>query len=171
MDTQKQDKDTEQKPLHTGFGSTTTAAEVISGINLEGKVAIVTGGSAGIGAETVRVLSGAGAHVIVGARDPKKAEKALAGVNRVELWPLDLADPGSIDRFARAVVDSHGRLDLLINNAGIMATPLMRDARGYEIQFATNHLGHFQLTGRLWPALTASRPASVVTLSSAGHRF
>ncbi len=80
-------KDTEQKPLHTGFGSTTTAAEVIAGIDLEGKVAIVTGGSAGIGLETVRVLSGAGAHVIVGARDPKKTEKALAGVNRVELWP------------------------------------------------------------------------------------
>src|SRR5437588_67334 len=119
--TQEQNRDTEQKPLHTGFGPTTTAAEVVSGIDLKGKVAVVTGGSAGLGAETARVLSGAGAHVVVGARrDPKKAEKALAGVKRVELWPLDLADPGSIDRFAGAFVDSNRRLDLLINNAGIM---------------------------------------------------
>ncbi len=162
--------DTKQKPLHTGFGTTTTAAEVIAGINLDGKVAIVTGGSAGIGAETVRVLSGAGAHVTVGARDLKKAEQALAGVERVELSPLDLADPGSIDRFASAFVDSNRSLDLLINNAGIMATPLTRDARGYEIQFATNHLGHFQLTGRLWEGLKRAGNARVVCLSSAGHR-
>ncbi len=157
---QGQGRDTEQKPPNTGFGPTTTAAEVISGIDLKGKVAIVTGGSAGIGAETARVLSGAGALVIVAARDPKKAEQALAGMKGVELWPLDLADPVSIDQFATAFVDSNRRLDLLINNAGIMATPLTRDARGYEIQFATNHLGHFQLTGRLWSArASGERPS------------
>jgi NAD(P)-dependent dehydrogenase (short-subunit alcohol dehydrogenase family) len=167
--TQEHNMDTEQKPLHTGFGPTTTAAEVISGIDLKGKVAIVTGGSAGIGAETARVLSGAGARVIVGARDPKKAEKALAGMKSVELWPLDLADPGSVDRFAGEFVDSNRRLDLLIHNAGIMATPLTRDARGYEIQFATNHLGHFQLTGRLWEGLKRTGNARVVCLSSIGH--
>jgi NAD(P)-dependent dehydrogenase (short-subunit alcohol dehydrogenase family) len=169
--TQEQNTNTEQKPLNTEFGPTTTAAEVVSGIDLKGKFAIVTGGSAGIGVETVRVLSGAGAHVIVGAREPKKAEMALAGVQRVELWPLDLADSGSINRFAGAFVDSNRRLDLLINNAGIMATPLTRDARGYEIQFATNHLGHFQLTGRLWEALKRAGNARVVCLSSAGHRY
>jgi NAD(P)-dependent dehydrogenase (short-subunit alcohol dehydrogenase family) len=167
--TREQHADTEQKPLQGGFGPMTTAAEVISGIDLKGKVAVVTGGSAGVGAETARVLAGAGARVIVGARDPKKAEKALAGVTRVEPWPLDLADPGSIDRFASAVVDSNRRIDLLINNAGIMATPLTRDARGYEIQFATNHLGHFQLTERLWEGLERSGNARVVCLSSRGH--
>jgi NAD(P)-dependent dehydrogenase (short-subunit alcohol dehydrogenase family) len=167
--TEEQNMDTEQKPLHTGFGPTTTAAEVTSGVDLKGKIAIVTGGSAGIGVETVRVLSGAGAHVIVGARDAKKAEQALARVKRVELWPLDLAVPGSIDRFAAAFADSDRRLDLLINNAGIMATPLTRDSRGYEIQFATNHLGHFQLTGRLWEGLKRAGHARVVCLSSIGH--
>jgi NAD(P)-dependent dehydrogenase (short-subunit alcohol dehydrogenase family) len=161
--------DIEQKPLNTGLGPTTTAAEVISGVSLEGKVAIVTGGSSGIGCETARVLAGAGAHVIVGARDPKKAENALSGVKNVELWPLDLAQPGSIDRFADTVVDSNLALDLLINNAGIMATPFLRDNRGYELQFATNHLGHFQLTARLWKALKQARDARVVCLTSAGH--
>jgi NAD(P)-dependent dehydrogenase (short-subunit alcohol dehydrogenase family) len=168
--TQGQHRDTEQKPLNTGFGPTTTAAEVIAGVSLEGKVALVTGGSSGIGTETVRVLAGAGAQVIVGARDPRKAEKAFSGVNNVELWPLDLAQPGSIDRFANAFVDSNRALDLLINNAGIMATPLMRDSRGYEMQFATNHLGHFQLTARLWEALKQARDARVICLTSAGHR-
>jgi NAD(P)-dependent dehydrogenase (short-subunit alcohol dehydrogenase family) len=169
--TQEQNRDTEQKPLHTGFGPTTTAAEVISGIDLKGKVAIVTGGSAGIGAETTRVLSRAGARVIVGVRDPKKGEKVLAGVKRVELWPLDLADPGSIDCFASAFVESNRRVDLLINNAGTMATPLTRDSRGYEMQFATNHLGHFQLTGRLWEGLKLAGNARVVCPSSIGHRW
>jgi NAD(P)-dependent dehydrogenase (short-subunit alcohol dehydrogenase family) len=115
-------------------------------------------------------LSDAGAHVIVGARDLEKAEKALSGVEGVELWPLDLAQPGSIDRFAGAFVDSNRALDLLINNAGIMATPLMRDDRGYELQFATNHLGHFQLTARLWEPLKRARDARVICLSSVGHR-
>jgi len=166
---QGQNLGTEQKPLNTGFGRTTTAAEVISGVSLEGKVAIVTGGSSGIGLETARVLSEAGARVIVGARDPKNAEKALAGVTGVEVWRLDLAEPGSIDGFASAVVDSIHALDLLINNAGIMATPLTRDTRGYEMQFATNHLGHFQLTARLWKPLKRAVNARVVCLSSRGH--
>src|SRR5262245_1884395 len=162
--------DTEQKPLNTGLGPATTAAEVISGASLAGRVALVTGGSSGIGAETARVLAGAGARVVVGARDPRKAETALTGVYNVELWPLDLAQPGSIDRFASAVADSYRAVDLLINNAGIMATPLMRDSRGYEMQFATNHLGHFQLTARLWGALKRARGARVICLTSVGHR-
>jgi NAD(P)-dependent dehydrogenase (short-subunit alcohol dehydrogenase family) len=163
-------RETEQKPLETGFGPKTTAAEVATGIDLGGKTVIVTGGASGIGAETTRVLSVAGARVIVGVRDPRKAERALSGMKNVEAWPLDLADPGSIDTFARRFVDSGRALDTLVNNAGIMATPLMRDARGYEMQLATNHLGHFQLTARLWEPLRRARGARVVCLSSIGHR-
>jgi len=161
---------TEQKPLPSGFGATTTAAEVAAGVDLRGRVAVVTGGSSGIGPETARVLSAAGARVVVGARDVKKAERALAGATGVDVRPLDLADPDSVDRFARSVVDSGSALDLLVNNAGVMALPLTRDGRGYEMQFATNHLGHFQLTARLWGPLRRARQARVIALSSAGHR-
>jgi NAD(P)-dependent dehydrogenase (short-subunit alcohol dehydrogenase family) len=162
-------RDTEQKPLRTGFGPTTTAREVAAGVNLNGKTAIVTGGSSGIGPETVGVLATLGAQVIVGARDPGKAEQALAGVHNVEVRPLDLADPDSIDRFAGRFADG-GALHILVNNAGVMALPLTRDARGNEMQFATNHLGHFRLTARLWEPLRRAGAARVVSLSSVGHR-
>ena len=162
-------QDTEQKPLGTGLGPTTTAREVAAGINLDGKTAVVTGGSSGIGIETARVLATVGARVIVGTRDPGKAERALAGV-QVEVWQLDLAAPDSIDRFAGRFTDGSDALHILVNNAGVMATPLTRDGRGYEIQFATNHLGHFQLTGRLWEPLRRAGGARVVSLSSVGHR-
>jgi NAD(P)-dependent dehydrogenase (short-subunit alcohol dehydrogenase family) len=160
---------TEQKPLGSGFGPRTTAEEALAGRDVRGKVAIVTGGHAGLGLETTRVLSNAGAAVVVGSRDPQKAQMAVAKMKNVEVGQLDLASPSSIDRFANGFLSSHRALDLLINNAGIMATPLMRDARGYEMQFATNHLGHFQLTARLWEALKKSGNARVVTLSSRGH--
>jgi NAD(P)-dependent dehydrogenase (short-subunit alcohol dehydrogenase family) len=160
---------TEQKPLPSGFGAETTAEEVLAGCDLRGKVAVVTGGHAGIGLETTRVLSNAGATVVIGARDPKKAQTAIAEMKNVEVSRLDLASPDSIDRFANEFLRSGRPLDLLINNAGIMATPLMRDERGYELQFATNHLGHFQLTARLWETLKKSRNARVVALSSRGH--
>ncbi len=160
---------TEQKPLTSGLGPETTAEEVIEGIDLRGKVAIVTGGHAGIGLETTRVLSNAGATVVIGSRDPKKAQMAVAKMKNVEVARLDLASPNSIDRFAEEFLNSKRALDLLINNAGIMATPLMRDDRGYELQFATNHLGHFQLTAGLWEALKKSRNARVLALSSRGH--
>ena len=163
-------QDTEQKPLRTGFGPTTTAREVAAGVNLDGKTAVVTGGSSGIGPETARVLAAAGARVIVGARDTGKADRALAGVNNVEVWQLDLADPDSIDRFAGRFTDSGHALHILVNNAGVMAPPLTRDGRGYEVQFATNHLGHFQLTARLWEPLRRAGAARVVSLSSVGHR-
>jgi NAD(P)-dependent dehydrogenase (short-subunit alcohol dehydrogenase family) len=162
---------TEQKPLNSGFGPKTTAQEVMAGRDLRGKVAIVTGGHAGLGLETTRVLSKAGATVVVGSRDPQKAEMAVGKMMNVEVSQLDLASPSSIDRFASEFLKSNRALDLLINNAGIMATPLVRDERGYEMQFATNHLGHFQLTARLWEALKKSSDARVVTLSSRGHSF
>ena len=159
-----------QAPIHSGFGPTTTARETIAGIDLSGKVAVVTGGYAGIGLETTRALAEAGATVIVPARNPDKARKALNAIPRVEQSSLDLLDPGSIDAFASEFLASGRPLHMLINNAGIMATPLTRDSRGYESQFSANHLGHFQLTARLWPALLNSHGARVVSLSSRGHQ-
>lgn len=159
-----------QTPLRSGFDSTSTAEQVIDGIDLYGKTAIVTGGYSGIGLETTRVLAQAGATVIVPARAPNKAREALRDIVRAEVGRIDLLDPASIDAFAHQFVASGRSLDLLINNAGIMAAPLTRDARGYESQFAANHLGHFQLTARLWPALTRIGRARVVTLSSGAHR-
>jgi NAD(P)-dependent dehydrogenase (short-subunit alcohol dehydrogenase family) len=160
---------TEQKPLKSGFGPRTTAEEALAGRDLRGKITIVTGGHAGLGLETTRVLSNAGTTVVIGSRDPKKAQMAVAKMKNVEVGQLDLTNPSSIDRFADEFLNSNRDLDLLINNAGIMATPLMRDGRGYEMQFATNHLGHFQLTARLWEALKKSGGARVVALSSRGH--
>jgi NAD(P)-dependent dehydrogenase (short-subunit alcohol dehydrogenase family) len=159
-----------QIPLHSGFDSTSTAAQVIENIDLHGKTAIVTGGYSGIGLETTRALVHAGATVIVPARAVDKAREALRDIERTEVGPIDLLDPVSIDAFAEHFIASGRALDLLINNAGIMAVPLTRDARGYESQFAANHLGHFQLTARLWPALIRAGRARVVNLSSGAHR-
>jgi NAD(P)-dependent dehydrogenase (short-subunit alcohol dehydrogenase family) len=159
-----------QAPIHSGFGPTTTARETINGIDLSGKIAVVTGGYAGLGLETTRVLAQAGATVVVPARNRGKARRALSGIPRVEQSSLDLLDPGSIDAFAGEFLASGRPLHMLINNAGIMATPLARDARGYESQFSANHLGHFQLTARLWPALLNAHGARVVSLSSRAHQ-
>ncbi|HYP87839.1 MAG TPA: oxidoreductase [Polyangiaceae bacterium] len=158
-----------QKPLGTGFGPSTTACEALGGARLEGRVAIVTGGYAGVGLETTRTLVAAGATVIVPARSPQKAHAALSGLARVELESLDLAEPATVEDFAARFLASGRALHLLINNAGIMAAPLSRDARGFEAHFATNHLGHFQLTARLWPALLRAAGARVVSLTSRGH--
>lgn len=158
-----------QAPIHSGFGARTTAREAIGTRRLDGAIAVVTGGYAGIGLETTRVLAAAGATVVVPARTPDKARAALAGLDRVELERLDLADPSTIDAFAARFLSSDRPLHILVNNAGIMATPLVRDARGFESQLATNHIGHFQLTARLWPALRRARGARVVALSSRGH--
>jgi len=161
---------TPQAPLHSGHGAKTTAREAIGKRDLSGLTALVTGGHAGIGLETTRVLSDAGATVIVGARTIEKARPALAGIARVEIDALDLFEPASIDAFAARFLESGRPLHILVNNAGIMAPPLARDRRGFESQLATNHLGHFQLTARLWPALGKANGARVVSLSSRGHR-
>ncbi|WP_274652735.1 oxidoreductase [Paenibacillus humicola] len=160
---------TEQKPLQSGYGSETTAQEVLAGQDLSGKVAIVTGGSGGIGLETTRSLAGAGATVIVGARDVDKAQEVLAPLKNVEVIRLDLADPSSIDEFAAAFGSFDRALDFLILNAGVSFPPTIKDARGLDTHFATNYLGHFQLTVGLWEALKRSGNARVVTLSSIGH--
>jgi len=160
-----------QKPLGSGFNAQSTTSEVIKGIDLPGKTAIVTGGNTGIGLETVKTLAGAGATVIVPARDVEKAKRNLGGIPRVEIEEMDLMDPASIDAFARKFLDSGRALHLLINNAGIMWVPLRRDSRGYESQLATNYLALFQLTARLWPALKQAGGARVVNVSSGGHKF
>jgi NAD(P)-dependent dehydrogenase (short-subunit alcohol dehydrogenase family) len=113
----------------------------------------------------------AGATVIVPARTAQKARAATSGIPRVELEEMDPIDPASIDAFAHGFFNSARPLNILINNAGIMAAPLTRDRRGYDSRFATNHLGHFQLTARLWPALTEPGHARVVSVSSTGIRF
>jgi NAD(P)-dependent dehydrogenase (short-subunit alcohol dehydrogenase family) len=160
---------TKQAQIHSGFGPQTTAREVIANRRLDGLIAIVTGGYAGVGLETTRTLAGAGATVIVPARSLDKARKALTGMDRVEIESLDLIDPRSIDEFSARFLATGRPVHILINNAGIMATPFVRDARGFESQLATNHLGHFQLTMRLWPALLKANGARVVALSSRGH--
>jgi NAD(P)-dependent dehydrogenase (short-subunit alcohol dehydrogenase family) len=160
-----------QHPIGTGFTAASTADEVLRGIDLTGKNAIVTGGHTGLGLETTRALSKAGASVTVGVRNPDRAAPALAGIERVEIGQLDLLDPVSIDAFAARYLDSGRPLHILINNAGIMGGPLFRDARGYESQFATNHLGHVQLTLGLLPALRAAHGARVVNVTSGGHRL
>jgi NAD(P)-dependent dehydrogenase (short-subunit alcohol dehydrogenase family) len=158
-----------QKPIGSGFGVTSAASDVIKGIDLTGKIAIVTGGYSGIGTETARVLRSAGAKVIVPARDHDKAASTLQGLD-VEIEAMDLLDPPSIDAFATRFLASVQPLHILVNSGGIMACPLTRDARGYEAQFATNHLGHFQLAAQLWPALSQANGARVVSVSSWGHR-
>src|SRR6187549_3496828 len=158
-----------QQPIGSGFTATSTTADVIEGIDLTGKTAIVTGGYAGIGLETVKTFVAAGARVIVPARDIDKAKKNLQGIKNIIIEAMDLMDPASIDAFAERFLAMGSPLHILVNNAGIMWVPLQRDARGYESQLATNHLGHFQLTARLWPALKKSNAARVVNVSSFGH--
>ncbi|WP_369199695.1 SDR family NAD(P)-dependent oxidoreductase [Streptomyces sp. PU-14G] len=162
---------TKQHPLGSGFTAASTAADVLEGVDLTGFHAVVTGGHVGLGLQATRALSAAGASVTVGSRHRDLAAPALAGIARVEVAQLDLLDPASIDAFADRYLDSGRPLHILINNAGIMGGPLVRDARGYESQFATNHLGHFQLTLGLRPALRAARGARVVNVSSGGHRL
>jgi len=160
-----------QKATGSGFGAKSTSKEIIKGIDLIGKTAIVTGGNTGIGLETVKTLAAAGAVVIVPARDAEKAKRNLEGTANVIIEKMDLMDPGSIDAFTEKFLLSGRPLHLLINNAGIMWVPLRRDSRGYESQLATNYLALFQLTARLWPALKKAYGARVVNVSSGGHQF
>jgi NAD(P)-dependent dehydrogenase (short-subunit alcohol dehydrogenase family) len=158
-----------QIPLGTPYTPFTTAEEVAKDVDLTGKTAIITGGASGLGLETVRVLTSRGAHVVVPARNPDAARKALAGIVGVEVEAMDLIDPDSVSAFAETFIATGAPLHLLILSAGVMATPLFRDKEGREGQFATNHLGHFRLTAALWPALKAAKGARVVVLSSRGH--
>lgn len=161
---------TPQHKTGSGFGARSTAQEVLRGIDLTGKLAVVTGGYSGLGLETTRALAGAGAHVVVPARRPVAAREALDGIDGVEVDELDLADLDSVRAFADRFLASGRSIDLVINSAAVMASPETRVGPGREMQFATNHLGHFALVNRLWPAIAAAGGGRVVSVSSAGHR-
>ncbi|ALV31739.1 SDR family NAD(P)-dependent oxidoreductase [Streptomyces sp. CdTB01] len=161
---------TAQHKIGSGFGATSTADDVLEGQDLTGKLALVTGGYSGLGLETTRALTKAGARVVVPARRRATAEEALAGLDGVEVDELDLADLESVRSFAERFLASGRVLDIVIDNAGIMACPETRVGPGWEAQFATNHLGHFALVNRLWPAI-APGGARVVSVSSRAHHF
>ena len=162
----------DQVPLRSGFHGKSTVSEVLEGIDLAGSIAVVTGGYSGIGLETVKGLATHGATVIVPVRSPDKAVEALAGLpGEIRTMPMDLADIASVTGFAETVKAGHARLDLLINNAGIMACPAARVGPGWESQFGINHMGHFALTKALLPLLEATAHARVIALSSAAHKI
>src|SRR3954449_9437030 len=161
---------TPQHRINSGFGYRSTAAEVLEGLDLTGRLAIVTGGYSGLGLETTRALAGAGADVVVPARRPAHAREVLAGIDRASVDELDLGDLDSVHAFAQRTLDAGRSIDILINNAAIMACPETRVGPGWEAQFATNHLGHFALANRLWPLL-ADGGARVVALTSTGHKI
>jgi NAD(P)-dependent dehydrogenase (short-subunit alcohol dehydrogenase family) len=155
---------TEQHKIGSGFGFHSTTDDVLAGIDLSGKLAIVTGGYSGIGLETTRALAKAGAHVVVPARRPELAGQAVDA----EVDQLDLSDLASVRAFADRFLASGRRIDIMINSAGIMAAPETRVGPGWELQFATNHLGHFALVNALRPAFVDD--ARVVSVSSSGHQ-
>ncbi|MFF3446012.1 SDR family NAD(P)-dependent oxidoreductase [Streptomyces sp. NPDC002667] len=159
---------TAQHTIGSGFGARSTADDVLEGIDLSGRLAIVTGGYSGLGLETTRALAKAGARVVVPARRPATAREALAGIDGAETDELDLGDLDSVRAFAERFLASGRVVDIVIDSAGIMACPETRVGPGWEAQFATNHLGHFALVNRLWPAI-APGGARVVSVSSAGH--
>ena len=162
-----------------GFGPDTTAEEVSESIDLAGKRAIVTGASGGIGAETARVLAKRGAAVTLAVRNVDKAEAVAAAIRKetpdaeLDILELELSSPESARGFAKAWLEQHDTLHILVNNAAVMGCPLEHTPEGWELQFATNHLGHFLVTNGLKPALEsggADGGARIVCVSSGGHR-
>lgn len=159
---------TDQHPLGSGFTAASTAADVLAGIDLTGRTALVTGGYSGLGLETTRALTAAGARVIVPARRPAVADAALHGVRGVAVTSMDLGDLASVARAAEEVAVITDRIDLMIAAGGVMATPQRPVGPGWDHQLAVNHLGHFALVARLYPLLVRGG-ARVVVYSSAGH--
>jgi NAD(P)-dependent dehydrogenase (short-subunit alcohol dehydrogenase family) len=157
------------------FNAESTTYDVLAEVDLSGRRFVVTGAASGLGEESTRALTEHGATVLMLARDPAKNRDAAARVReavpeaQLSLDEVDLADLGSIRSFARRFIDSGEAIDVLINNAGVMACPFGRTADGFELQFGTNHLGHFELTRLLEPALLAGRSPRIVNLSSAAH--
>jgi NAD(P)-dependent dehydrogenase (short-subunit alcohol dehydrogenase family) len=158
--------------IKTPFGATSTAMEVISGIDLQGRTALVTGASSGIGIEKARALAHAGANVTITVRNVEAGHRvakeiiATTGNRNVHVEKLDLVDQSSIRSFVSSWT---GPLHILVNNAGVMATPESRTPEGWELQFATNHFGHFALAHGLHGALASADGARIVSVSSAGH--
>ena len=159
-------------PITTPFGRHSTAAEVVEGIDLSGKRAIVTGAASGIGVETARALALTGASVTLAVRNTDAGAQTAADITattenqKIHVAPLDLSDQGSIAKFVAAW---DGPLHILINNAGVMALPEQHTPEGWEMQFATNHLGHFALALGLHDALAADGAARIVSVSSSSH--
>lgn len=156
------------------FGKTSTTDDVLAGIDLSGKTAIVTGASGGLGEETARALVAHGANVTILARSQEKLDAAAARIKNatgrdVETGTLELHKPATVRAFVENWLSSHDTLDILVNNAGIMMCPLSRTDEGWEMQFATNHLGHFLLANLMVPAMKKSGSARVVSVASAGH--
>jgi NAD(P)-dependent dehydrogenase (short-subunit alcohol dehydrogenase family) len=167
--------------MSTTWGWETTTDEVLAGVDLRGQVAVVTGATTGLGRETARALAAHGAHVVCTGRTQAKADAAVASLGSGsgsgsgpvsgEGIALELDSLDSIRAATDLISERHPRIDILIANAGVMACPLGRTAEGFELQFGTNHLGHFLFTGRLLPALSAAPAARIVNLSSGGHRI
>jgi NAD(P)-dependent dehydrogenase (short-subunit alcohol dehydrogenase family) len=161
----------------SGFGHDTTTVEVLERIDLKGKLALVTGASGGLGAETARALASKGARVVITARDVAKGEQAAQGIRAstgndgIEVEELELGSLASIRSFADRFLARHDAVQILVNNAGVMACPFGKTADGFELQFGTNHLGHFLMTGLITPTLLRGAPARVVSVSSRGHHM
>ena len=161
----------------SSFGAQSTADEVLAGQDLAGKTVFITGGASGIGQEAARAMAAKGAHVVIAARNPEKLDEALkairsdTGSDKVESIVLDLASLDSVRACADAANQRLDKIDLLINNAGVMACPLSRTADGFEMQFGTNHLGHFLLTSRLMPLIEKGQDKRIVNLSSRAHHM
>lgn len=165
-----------QAPIQSGFGMRSEPADVLEGVDLTGTHVVITGGYSGLGLETTRALVGVGASVTAPARRPEHARQVFAdeGIERVDVAELDLADLTSVEAFANDQLDGGRPIDIMIDNAAVMACPEARVGDGWESQFGTNHLGHFALVNRLWPLIAAAgadRGARVVSVSSAGHKL
>lgn len=158
-----------QSPINSGFNKSSTASEVLAGLDLAGKTAIITGGHSGLGFESTKALAAAGVHVIVGARNVTTAQKMLTNISKVSVKELDLSDLESVKRFSNDIIGSKVCVDILICNAGIMACPETRVDSAWEAQFATNHIGHYVLTNLIWDTLNLG--ARIVCVSSAGHHL
>lgn len=161
----------------SNFGAATTADEVLQSQDLTGKQVFITGGASGLGQETARAMAAKGAHVVIAARDPAKLEvaaheiRAGSGNEKVETILCDLASLKSVRECAKEAAARLDRIDILINNAGVMACPFSTTADGFEMQFGTNHLGHFLLTNLLMPLIRKGTDPRIVNLSSRGHHL
>lgn len=164
-------------PATSKFGFESTTDEVLEGVDLTGKLALVTGASGGLGEETARALASHGARVVLTARDIPKGEAVAAKIREstgnpdIEVISLELDSLESVRACAQKFLATHDELNLLINNAGVMACPFGKTQDGFEMQFGTNHIGHFVFTNSILPALLKGAPGRIVNLSSGGHRF
>ena len=161
----------------SSFGETSTTDEVLAGKDLSGKTVFITGGNSGLGLETGRAMAARGAHVVLAGRDQAKLDEAVATITgehadaNLETIICDLASLDSVRACGKEANERFGKIDLLINNAGVMACPFAKTADGFEMQFGTNHLGHFALTRHLMPLVEAGDDKRIVNLSSRGHHI